>query len=221
MVAVADGLSSGAVAEVGAWAAVNAACQALIQSPDNQSFITITDLRDLAIRAVRQAHEAVVSLAAQMGINPAELASTLIVLVVSENDLTVAHIGDGIAIGLGEGGPLILSEPGPSEYANETACLVQHDWEEHMRVSELRGACGCILATDGCQGALAIRNGGNLIPYEPFILPLISFIDTKQRSGIDPVDDITSLLHSSRMQELSGDDKTLVILISGAKSDRR
>ena len=208
--AIADGLSSAVHAETGARIAVERVCRAVVSSYGVQSD---PDQNDLIRHAIREARRGVIEEAERAGARPSLYGSTLIVAILGNGTLTVGHIGDGIAAGVQKGTTLIISGPGESEYANETACLTQHDWESFLRITEAVHIEALILATDGCQGAIAIRKNGDLNPYDPFILPLVSFIRKKTESGIDPAPDITGLLTSIRMRELSGDDKTLVILL--------
>ena len=210
IIALADGLSSEPYADTGARIAGETICKAFISAYEHQN--VMPDDRKVLMRdAFRTAHEAVISEAHLAGIDPSRYGSTLIGALFGNGVLTVGHIGDGIVAGLQEGKSIIISEPCQSEYANETSCLVQPDWETHLRITEVSHIEAGILATDGCQAAIATRISGNLHPYDPFILPLISFARKKNTHGEDASADISSLLISSRMQTLSGDDKTLVI----------
>ncbi|MFH0968200.1 MAG: PP2C family serine/threonine-protein phosphatase [Methanobacteriota archaeon] len=211
VIAIADGLSSVTHAETGARIAVETACQAVISVYNTQT--VPEDQKVLMKDAFTKAHAAVISEADSAGLNPAHYGSTLITAIFCNGNLTVGHIGDGIVAGMRGGKTLIISEPGQSEYANETNCLVQSDWDTQLRIRESSHIEAVILATDGCQGAVATRQLGNLQPYDPFLLPLVSFIRKRTLNGQDPVSDITGLLTLTRMLELSGDDKTLVILL--------
>ena len=216
VVAIADGLSSATHAETGARIAVEAVCHAIVSAYKIKALPG--DQKDLMRDAFTKANLAVNIEAGRAGISPALYGSTLIAAVFCNGRLKVGHIGDGIVAGMQEGKTLIISEPGLSEYANETACLVQSDWETQLRVTESSHVEACILATDGCQGAVATRQNGELQPYDPFLLPLVSFLRKKTDTHEDSASDIAGLLTSSRMLELSGDDKTLVILLGPVSS---
>jgi len=206
---VADGLSSAAHAEEGAADAVSISGETLASALSQKRD---ADRSDLIHEAVRTAREAIISRARSGGERPLAYASTLIILLFEDGQVTLGHIGDGIVAGVGEEGSIILSAPEAGEYANETACLVQDDWEDHLRISVFSHIRTCIIATDGCQGAIATRQDGVYLPHDPFIRPLISFTIQRMAAGIDPRADISGLLLSSRMENLSGDDKTLIIL---------
>lgn len=208
-VAVADGLGSASHADVGASIAVDAACKAILPAGQINSD---AEAEHLIRNAFLQAREAVLAEAVLQDITPAAFGSTLIAALFFENTLIIGHLGDGIVVGIKDGVAEILSPPGVCEYANETASLMQADWEDQLRISCHNQVTQCILTTDGCQAALATRRGGGYHPHEPFILPLLSFIRQKNESNSDTDTDITALLISSKMQELSGDDKTLVVM---------
>jgi len=207
-IAIADGLGSADHADTGARIAVDTASHTVLESTDNTKFSPEERIR----QAFLHARDAVIAEADLQGIPPGSCASTLIVAFYFRGQITIGHIGDGIAIGIRDRHVEILSSPGESEYANETACLVQSDWESQLRITLPHDIDHAIIATDGCQGALAIRRGGNYQPHEPFVLPLISFIAKKIENRQNPEPDISALLASKRMQDLSGDDKTLVVL---------
>lgn len=209
-VAIADGLGSASHSDTGASIAVDIACKAVLQV---RPVSPVNEVEELIRQAFTHAREAILAEAASKGIIPAAFASTLMVVLFSNEKISIGHIGDGIAVGIKDGRAEILSPPGWSEYANETACLVQPDWESQLRIAHHTQVEQCIIATDGCQGALATRNGGVYHPHEPFVRPLISFIRKKIECNGNPDPDIAALLTSERMQELSGDDKTLVVLL--------
>lgn len=208
VVAVADGLSSAVHAQKGAMIAVSEACKS-ITPVTARSFCP----EELVRTAVEKSRDAVLCVAAAASALPSSYASTLIIAYYHDEILTVGHIGDGIVAGIKDGEPLIISPPARSEYINETASLTQPDWRSHLRISICGHVDSCIIATDGCQGALSVRKGTEYLPYDPFVIPLISFIRKKLRYNGDCTPDIENLLISPRMQELSDDDKTLVILL--------
>ncbi len=215
-VAVADGLGSAEHADAGARIAVDTASQMVIADPESPDIKPEERVR----QAFCIAREAVITEAEKQGISPEEFASTLIVACYSDGNITIGHIGDGIVVGIKDGHSTVLSPPGESEYANETASLMQSDWERQLRISPTFEIDHAVIATDGCQGAVAVKRGASFQPHEPFLLPLLSYIEKKYQNNQNPEPDISSLLTSRKMQELSGDDKTLVILFREQVSHR-
>lgn len=207
-IAVADGLGSARHSDTGARIAVDTASRIIIADIECHDITVEERIR----RAFLKAREAVVNEANKREMNPPEFASTLIVAFFSDERITIGHIGDGVAVGTRKGQSVLLSSPGDSEYANETASLMQSDWENQLRITPPIEIDHVIIATDGCQGALVIKREGMYQPHEPFILPLLSFIEKKISANLNPESDISALLSSRKMQDLSGDDKTLVVI---------
>jgi hypothetical protein len=213
VVVVADGLSSAPHAQEGAMIVVSEVCRTFM-SADPARF---SGLEDLIRFSAEKARQKVLTAATKARVHPSSFASTLIITHYNGKTLTVGHIGDGLVAGTHADLSFIISPPGQSEYANETACLTQADWETQFRVVRCPHADACIITTDGCQGAVSIKKGTEYKPYEPFVNPLITFTRKKRESGEDPSSDIKKLLISPRMQDLSGDDKTLIILLGSGR----
>lgn len=209
IIAVADGLSSAGNgktgAEIGTRACVDAASVLA-----REEGITPEDLIRQAVSAGRSAIQAF----AEMEMNPiASYGTTMLIAYVSHAGSWCGHIGDGVAVNVRGDEVSLLSGPGHSEYANETAVLTASDWEKSLRISS--GPAGTlVLATDGCQGAVIRRENGRYMPYLPFILPFVHslyrFVDEKR----DVAAEIRDLLSSERMQALSSDDMTLAVVLS-------
>ncbi len=218
VIVAADGLSTARHAREGAEMAVQTAGEALARSCSEQQQAGY-EPGVLIRQAAGAAHQIILQKAAEQGEHPSSFASTLIIALCIGETVSVGHIGDGIVAGVREGENLILSAPQQGEYANETACLMQHDWEDHLRLGNHELIEACIIATDGCQGAVAVREKGGYQPYDPFITPLLSFVRQRLIAGHDPRPDLAALLLSPRMETLSGDDKTLIIMVHRERPD--
>ena len=142
---------------------------------------TATADPDPAAHAMTAAHAAAGAVRARahaLPARPRDLACTLIVVIWSAGRVAVAHIGDGAVAGWRpEGGWEMLSQPGESEYVNETRFLTDPDWSEHLRVTV--GAArlvGLVAFTDGCQRAALLRDAdGRPQPFPGFLDPLARF----------------------------------------------
>jgi len=202
VIAISDGLGSALYAKKGSHIAVTAAISYLADNPGNV-FDTVCYARQELIRHAQD-----------LVITPSDLACTLIVVELTQERVLIAHIGDGVVIGHEKesGAIILLSDPEPSEYINEVVPLTADDSVEHIRYKEERGINTIVAVTDGCQGALLIREAGQLCPFEPFIRPLFEYFshemtdDTGSRA-------LYGLLNSDKMKSVSDDDKTLVIAV--------
>ena len=200
VVAVADGLGSAALSDLGASAATEAAAARAAELTN--------DPCRAAIEGVIAARDALEKLACVEDCEIRDLACTLIVLVAARR-IGIAHVGDGAAVGLCDGEPYVLSPPAPSEYVNEVDSLASDDWVDHVRPVLCIEAIDAVgVHTDGCQHA-AIRHGK---AHAGFFRPLFDYAGTGV--GAEEGDEaLAQLLSGEKMSEHSDDDKTLVLAI--------
>jgi len=211
-IAVADGLGSAFLSDLGARDAVDAAlCE--VKRIIGDKFGNEVKLRDIAREAVFAARKDLERKAQKYQCRLHDLACTLIVVAMHKDNVAVAHIGDGAVVGRTKGGLKLISSPGDSEYANEVFPLTAGKMEKALRVSpEFPNIAGVMVFTDGLQRAILKKTSGTLIPFEGFCKPLFSYaqemIDMKEAEN-----DIKALLSSKKVCNNSEDDKTLVIAI--------
>jgi hypothetical protein len=206
-IAVADGLSSAESGGKGAEIAVNTSVGIIADAlmADKEP-----DISNLIRMAAGKGRENIERDACLNGVEISSYATTLLVAVLINDCAVCGHIGDGACVTLSADTASVLSLPGPSEYANETAVLTGKNWESQLRISSGTGSA-VICATDGCQGAIVRRDEGSFIPYNPFIVPLVRSLESYISEGRDLNLEISDLLTSSRMQALSSDDMTLAV----------
>ena len=220
IIAAADGLSSaergGDGAKIVVTSCVRAAAGAIrsgCENPSHGADITETgafDIPAIIRSAVRGGRKALVLQAETEGIPLSSYATTVMIAILSPQGVCCGHIGDGVCVRALSGEVSLLSKPGNAEYANETPVLTGTDWEKQLRISS-GAADAVLLATDGCQGALMQREEGALIPYSPFVVPLVRSLERFFREGRDCNGEISDLLSSPRMRALSSDDMTLAV----------
>ena len=207
IVAIADGLSSarfgGLAADIASRSCVDTVTTLLEEGKKSPE--------EIIRRAIRTSRDAVIAASAEAKLSISDFGTTILLLVIMDGKIWCGHIGDGVAVTINEGSVSLLSGPGQSEYANETAVLAAPDWERVLRIS-IREGNAAVIGTDGCQGALIRREHGEIVPYEPFILPLVKSLLRFIREGRDGQEAVRDLLRSDRMQQLSSDDMTLAII---------
>lgn len=211
-IAVADGLGSASKSEIGAKTAVGAAIQAIKAIIEGKMKEEI-NLHDTAREAVNFARKELEEKAIEEQCNLRDLATTLIVVIILENNIAVAHIGDGAVVAKKDEGLILVSGPGESEYVNEVVPLTSKGWEEFLkiipRVSDIEYVA---VFTDGCQRAALRKIQNDLEPYNRFFAPLFSY--AKELDDLSMGEqDIRDLLASQKISEHSEDDKTLVISV--------
>lgn len=197
VVAVADGLGSAPFADEGAAAAVEAAVRVALGLWETSDLLEIP--HSMAI-AAREALE-------YTGHPLKSVACTFVGIAATSSGLCVAHVGDGAVVARNGTGPVLVSGPGASEYANETDSLATDGWEALLRHCAL-GDVDCFAAmTDGCQRA-GLRFGE---PHDGFFGPLFDF--AREATCADEAGaELQALLSGPKMSEHSEDDKTLVLV---------
>ena len=210
--AVCDGAGSAPYAAVGARVGAHAVVDALVaqcaEVPPAASSTGGLSWREMCLRAIGSAREAVASALPEDGA-PLEqrLAgghATLVAVVATPAGGVFAHIGDGLAAAITDASP-VVSGPANGAYANETFFLTQPDWQDHLRLTEFTGPFRALLLCSDGATALATEPDGRLLPG--FIDPLSAFL-----GRVSPDDGRAALhdtLSSERAARLTGDDLTV------------
>lgn len=148
-----------------------------------------------------------------------DFATTLNLVICTPSYLVGLQVGDGFTLAITDEPTLIsIFEPSKGEYANETSFLTSNESfsdlkaSGHLKVSvvENEGICGLALLTDGLEHAAMKRFNQ---PNAAFLLRLI------EELGRSSTDEFRQSLHtylstSQKLQELTDDDKTLVLALN-------
>jgi hypothetical protein len=210
--AVADGAGSAALAEVGARLAIEVSLQTLERRMQTVSGakaqVGKEDLEE-ALQAVRLALET----EAEKRHEPVrELATTLLLAVVSAEQVAVLQIGDGAVIAVNAQQDLVaVTTPPDAEYANATTFVTSPDALEAAQiVVETIPITALALFSDGLQRlALKLPEG---TPHAPFFTPLFGFAAGMEEPAQGAVQ-LASFLRSPRITERADDDLTLVLAV--------
>jgi serine/threonine protein phosphatase PrpC len=151
-------------------------------------------------------------IASDLGEPIQKYSATLVAAMVSSSGGFLVHIGDGIGTVFGRrkkttGLHVIAdSKPENGEYANQTYYLTGSDWIRHVRVTPISNPDLLVLATDGAQSLLF--EGDEIFP--PAFEYLLS---SALKMGSDRKRAITKFLGSKEAGGISGDDKTLALIV--------
>jgi len=210
IITIADGLGSATMSEIGSRIAVDDAVEAIRnKTTDEMNNTTISSIARDSVAAARKAlEEKAVSLQCSLR----DLACTFISVVMHEDNLAVAHIGDGAVIARKGDDLIVISEPGDSEYANEVTPLTSKKWEESLNITPVySGISGMMAFSDGLQRAALRKSEDGRIPYKAFCGPL--FLFTEETSNLqDGEKEMKEFLSSKKMSDHSEDDKTLILV---------
>lgn len=209
--AVADGLGSAALANVGAGLAVSRAVACLERAfnepkpPDEISWPRL--VRESFILARQELEDEALR-------NQAELrdyATTLILTVLGPNGLVVGHIGDGAVVAAMEDGSLVLvSGPQNDEYINVTYPLTMPEAAEQAEYITLSEKILAVaLLTDGIQG-VSIRSVDNS-PHLPFFDPLFRQLPGV-KDELKASQNLAEFMASRQISSHTDDDKTLLLI---------
>jgi serine/threonine protein phosphatase PrpC len=145
-------------------------------------------------------------------------AATVVGAMLSPNGGFIVHLGDGIASGFslsdtGNGVIPILkcqSNPENGKSSNETFYATGPNWIKHLRIEPIPKGIDCLLlCTDGAQSLLYKDN----TPSHNITLLLKNIYAAAAENAKEVIE---NFLESSAAKKVSGDDKTLLLLISSA-----
>jgi len=213
--AVADGAGSAAHSDIGASVAVSHAVRLLSERIAERSRTgTLTAGADTWRSWIRKVLESTVGVVGDVAgafQKPVrEFASTLILMALSPSVTIAAQIGDGCIVVQAEDGAIrALTQPAPSEYANETIFLVSPTAIDSAQF---------VMQETGVQSVAALSDGLQLLamqypawePFLPFFKPVFSFV-RQQADEQAACAELNSLLMSDRVRTRSDDDITLLL----------
>ena len=206
VVAVADGAGSAKLSAIGAQVAVQTAIEVLSQMTITSEHSWEDSLRE----TLTIAQQAVLDEANCQETEIRELATTLIVVVATPQQVAVAQVGDGAAVVATEEYNLhALTLPEQGEYLNETKFLICADAVETAQIKIWQGsATHLAVFSDGLQMlGLKMPDG---TPHQPFFSPLFQFV-ANASDEMMAKDQLVSFLRSPRVSQRTDDDLTLVL----------
>lgn len=213
LVVVADGAGSAPHGQIGATVAARAAAGSISAKWANPPTLG-HDGEWIALlhEALTAALGAVEIEAQERGSSLRELATTLIVVVATSDQVAAIQVGDGAVVIGDTAEPIVaLTVPQRGEYLNETVFLVSPDALETAQVRLWRGQpTHLAVFSDGLQMlALKMPEG---TPHPPFFRPLFRFI--AQESDENRASErLQQFLLSERVREHTDDDLTLLVAV--------
>jgi serine/threonine protein phosphatase PrpC len=203
--ALSDGVGSLPHSHLGSRAAVDAAVSVAVASADS-----VDDLELIARRAIAGAIEAVVAKAGAFDIPAGELACTLSLLLIGEDEALIAVIGDGVQVVRSADASLrLVAMDSNKEYANFTDTLVTSDVTKVTRFVRLdvRELDAVLLSSDGLDDVLCT---GPLFARRPVGSFVHGILDSPRLQGWDAAR-FETMLQRSEIVTRSDDDLSLVI----------
>ncbi|MGV2391142.1 MAG UNVERIFIED_CONTAM: protein phosphatase 2C domain-containing protein [Microcystis novacekii LVE1205-3] len=142
----------------------------------------------------------------QLDIN--DLATTLLVVLVTSKRLAAMQIGDGFIVFKPlEGNYQLLFQPDKGEYINETTFVTSSNAVEDMQIGVLTEPVAFIcVATDGVEKVSIDYKTWE--PFPPFFQPLEEYL---QQTKTPLQEDLKEFLEREDLDKLTTDDKTLLL----------
>jgi len=207
VIALSDGLGSASMSDTGASLAVRSCVERVkyyFETPVSEGILLgdITKNDEILKDAVRYARNKIIESAREQDIDRRDLACTIILILIQDNTVSVAQIGDGAVVGEISGELCVLSLPGYSEYVNEVIPLTHDSWEENLNITQNIRDVICLAAfTDGCQRGVLIKKGDSYEPFAAFFGPLFLYgrrVTDTHRAGKE----VSGLLSSQKLGEV-------------------
>ncbi|MDR3560792.1 MAG: PP2C family serine/threonine-protein phosphatase [Negativicutes bacterium] len=208
VIAVADGAGSAAQPSLGSVVAVRGALTTLWNVSVLGNPICSENATEILGNTCQTTLNIMCRTAAELGIEPNELASTLIVVVANRTFCAAAHIGDGAVVVEDANGTLTtLTPPTNGEFANEVVllgCLPTID----VKVNSLPEfpIKSVAVLSDGLQ-RVALQMP-QCTPHAPFFSPIFDRLQCFSESEMESL--LKEFLNSPRVNARCDDDKSLV-----------
>lgn len=208
LIAVADGAGSAAMSEIGSHVACSAGIRHLKSCSDQLHDLTNAEkiIRASFFEARRDVEEE----ATRQKVESREMATTLLLAVVTPDFAVFGQVGDGVVI-YGEPGELHAAHWAEQEALNLTNFITGEPLDETLVVRLIREPIHRIMcSTDGLTQILLDYRAK--VPHTPIAERLFSTCS----SATDPLslsEDLQKFLDSDVVNERTDDDKTLVIAI--------
>lgn len=154
------------------------------------------------------ARDAMAKCADDNGVEPRQVAATLLLAVVGRNAALFAQVGDGAIITSDGDKCGVVFWPDRGEYANETTFLTSDQWESSFRSRCTPRVDEVALLTDGLQ-PVALHNATQTA-HAPFFLAMFAQLREVSDSSVFAVP-LNAYLISEPLRKRTDDDLTLVL----------
>ena len=215
--AVADGAGSAAKSDVGSSLAAEVSvrtAELLLQETHDHSPhpIHATCLKRVVYGAVEQTRRELHHEAKCLDVDVRELATTLLLMVHTQNILAAGQIGDGaMVVSEGAGDYVTFITPQRGEYANQTNFVTTPEAMSRLdiRIEQMgNGLSRLAMFTDGLQN-LVLRASDDS-PHAPFFDPVFAWMGS-QPGSVDTDQKLAAFLKSPRVTSRADDDLTLLL----------
>ncbi|TBD81037.1 PP2C family serine/threonine-protein phosphatase [Rhizobium ruizarguesonis] len=162
---------------------------------------------------IDDARDRIANAARKRDLTPRDFAATLVFTLATPEEVVLCHIGDGAAVGreAQTGEWVTLSHPENGEYAS-TTYFITDEQGPRARFQRYDGEFDAVAAfSDGIEGLVIDSKTGS--PHPGFFQPVIRPLEASEGHGRQTLlsKQLAQFLASSRINERTDDDKTLVV----------
>ena len=164
VIALADGAGSASLSHFGAECVVNHIIKFVTEKffdliAESEGQKVTTEILSTILQALNEESQS-------LNCNLKDLASTLLVAAVSDENFFLAHLGDGVIGYLNDKGLKTVSIPDNGEFSNETVFLTSSNAASHFRIYKgaLKNISGFILMSDGTEQSFYNKRTKKLAP---------------------------------------------------------
>ena len=164
VIALADGAGSAKLSHFGALCVVESVTELISENFD--ILFSMEDGRQVKKIIVEKLVSDIEIKAQELDCTPKDLASTMLVVAVSQDRYIIAHVGDGVIGYLDGVGLKVASAPSNGEYANETYFITSIDAISKMKLfkGNLNNIAGFVVMSDGTEQSLYNKKNNTLSP---------------------------------------------------------
>src|SRR5262245_11369877 len=209
---VSDGAGSAVKADVGSYLT----CSSFIEKSkkffvDGQNLLNLTE--DFVLDWLRAVRKNIFADAERTSIDPSDYACTFVAAVVGADEAAFLHLGDG-AIVASRRNDLdnfhCISLPQQGEYVNTTHFITDDDALEKVALYYEAGIDEVAIFSDGIQHL--VLEYETQMAHVPFFNSVFSWLRSTQETGPDSLSNsLVTFLNSSKVNERTDDDKTLIL----------
>lgn len=210
VIAVADGAGTASLSQLGSARAAIAAVEWVAELMRGDWPTTADEWQALLTAALETAHESVLGVARKRQVPPRELATTLILVVVTPEVVAAVQVGDGAAVVTDAANDFYaVTAPQSGEFINETVFFTSPGYLNAAQYGFWEGRShGIGVFSDGLQ-LLALRMPGGT-PHPAFFTPLFEYMNSTE--DIHAMEQqLREMLDSPRIQQRADDDLTLIL----------
>lgn len=219
LLAIGDGAGSASRAAEGSSHSVHEALRFLAAQLDGPEPADGQDWRNLLIATLIQVRTALVALSERTaGSSVRDFATTLLVAVVTETTLASLQVGDGAMVVRTQDGATEVIAAGPmSDFANETTFIDSAAALAEVAISTrpIKEVHGLAMVTDGVE-SISIDYKTNSA-HTPFWDAIFEFGGQAEAKA----EDLATTLNEDWVNELTDDDKTLVVAVRLSQEGER